>query len=215
MASSPAPSPPATCGSRSATPRGDARTRGLQYDTNINDWHTCPNAGKIRASNPCSEYLFVDNTSCNLASLNLLKFYNSESREFDVDAYEHAIRLWTVVLEISVLMAALPSKVTAERTYRYRTLGLGYANLGAMLMQAGIPYDSERGRAICGTLTAILTGRSYAASAQMAAAMGPFDGFAEDRENMLRVMRNHRRAAYGVEREGGRQGGRRARVGRV
>ena len=156
----------------------------------------------------CSEYLFVDNTSCNLASLNLLKFYNSESREFDVEAYEHAIRLWTVVLEISVLMAALPSKVTAERTYRYRTLGLGYANLGAMLMQAGIPYDSERGRAICGTLTAILTGRSYAASAEMAAAMGPFDGFAEDRENMLRVMRNHRRAAYGVERTGGREGGR-------
>ena len=174
---------------------------GVQYDGTINDWHTCPAAGRINASNPCSEYMFVDDTACNLASLNLLKFYNSESREFDIAAYEHAVRVWTVVLEISVLMAQFPSKEIADLSYRYRTLGLGFANSGAMLMQAGIPYDSERGRAICGCLSAILTGRSYATSAEMAGELGPFPGFADNRGSMLRVMRNHRRAAYGVGRD--------------
>ncbi|HRP63650.1 MAG TPA: vitamin B12-dependent ribonucleotide reductase, partial [Phycisphaerales bacterium] len=174
---------------------------GLQYDTTINDWHTCPEDGRINASNPCSEYMFLDNTACNLASINLLKFYNAEHREFDLEGYEHAIELWTVVLEISVLMAAFPSKEIAEQSWKFRTLGLGYANLGAMLMQAGIPYDSEEGRAICGAITAILTGRSYAMSALMAKELKPFAGFKKNREHMLRVVRNHRRAAHGIPRD--------------
>jgi ribonucleoside-diphosphate reductase alpha chain len=173
---------------------------GLQYDGTINAWHTCPNSGRINASNPCSEYMFLDNTACNLASINLLKFYDAETRTFDVAGYEHAISLWTIVLEISVLMAAYPSKEVAQRSWEFRTLGLGYANLGAMLMQAGIPYDSDEGRAVCAALTAILTGRSYQASAEMAKALGPFPGFAANREAMLRVMRNHRRAAQGAAR---------------
>jgi len=173
---------------------------GVQYDSTINAWHTCPAGGRINASNPCSEYMFLDNTACNLASINLLKFYDSTTRRFDLEGYEHAINLWTIVLEISVLMAAFPSKEIADLSWRYRTLGLGYANLGAMLMQAGIPYDSEEGRAVCGMLTAILTGRSYAESALLAAEHGPFAGYAENRENMLRVVRNHRRAALGVSR---------------
>ncbi len=176
---------------------------GLQYDTTINDWHTCPESGRINASNPCSEYMFLDNTACNLASLNLMKFYDADSRRFDIESYEHAIRVWTIVLEISVLMASFPSREIAEQSWRYRTLGLGYANLGAMLMQAGIPYDSEEGRAICGALTAILTGRSYAASAEMAKELGPFADFDRNREHMLRVIRNHRRAAHGVSRTSG------------
>jgi ribonucleoside-diphosphate reductase alpha chain len=171
---------------------------GVQYDTTINQWHTCPQSGRINASNPCSEYMFLDDTACNLASLNLLKFFDAQTREFDVAGYEHATRIWTVVLEISVLMAQYPSEAIARLSYEYRTLGLGYANLGAMLMQAGIPYDSARGRAIAGSLTAILTGRSYAASAELAGEHGPFAGFADNREDMLRVIRNHRRAAYGV-----------------
>jgi ribonucleoside-diphosphate reductase alpha chain len=173
---------------------------GVQYDSTINAWHTCPAGGRINASNPCSEYMFLDNTACNLASINLLKFYDSSARRFDVEGYEHAINLWTIVLEVSVLMAAFPSREIADLSWRYRTLGLGYANLGAMLMQAGIPYDSEEGRAVCGMLTSILTGRSYAESALLAAEHGPFAGYAENRENMLRVIRNHRRAASGVSR---------------
>jgi len=171
---------------------------GLQYDSTINAWHTCPAGGRINASNPCSEYMFLDNTACNLASLNVLTFFNPQTRTFDLAAYEHAIRLWTIVLEISVLMASFPSREIAELSWKYRTLGLGYANLGAMLMQAGIPYDSDEGRAICAALTAIMTGRSYATSAEMAAGLGPFPGFTENREHMLRVMRNHRRAAQGA-----------------
>ncbi len=174
---------------------------GVQFDTTINEWHTCPQAGRINASNPCSEYMFLDNTACNLASLNLLKFYNAETGEFDLERYEHGIKLWTMVLEISVLMAAFPSKEIARLSYEYRTLGLGYANIGAMLMQAGIAYDSDEGRAICGALTAILTGRSYATSAQMAAEHGPFPGYHPNKDHMLRVIRNHRRAAYGVSRD--------------
>ncbi len=169
---------------------------GVQYDTTINDWHTCPADGRINASNPCSEYMFLDNTACNLASLNLLKFYDEEHGTFQVENYMHAARLWTIVLEISVLMAQFPSKEIAELSYKFRTLGLGYANLGAMLMRMGIPYDSEKGRAIGGALTAMLTGESYATSAEMARIHGPFPGYAKNREHMLRVIRNHRRAAY-------------------
>ncbi|HMN96747.1 MAG TPA: adenosylcobalamin-dependent ribonucleoside-diphosphate reductase [Phycisphaerales bacterium] len=174
---------------------------GVQYDTTINDWHTCPASGRINASNPCSEYMFLDNTACNLASLNLLRFYDASTRRFDLDGYEHAIRLWTVVLEISVLMAAFPSREVAELSWNFRTLGLGYANLGALLMQAGVPYDSEEGRALCGALTAILTGRAYATSAELAKELGPFAGYKANRDPMLRVIRNHRRAARGVARD--------------
>ena len=173
---------------------------GVQYDTTINAWHTCPAGGRINASNPCSEYMFLDNTACNLASINLLKFLDPKTRRFDWEGYEHATSLWTVVLEISVLMASFPSREIAALSWRYRTLGLGYANLGAMLMQCGIPYDSEEGRALCGALTSILTGRSYATSALLAAEHGAFAGFAENRDSMLRVIRNHRRAALGVPR---------------
>lgn len=176
---------------------------GVQFDTAINDWHTCPQSGRINASNPCSEYMFLDDTACNLASLNLLKFYDSDTRMFDVDSFEHAIRLWTIVLEISVLMAAFPSEAIAFKSWRYRTLGLGYANLGAMLMQAGIPYDSDAGRAVCAAVTATLTGRSYAVSAEMAGELGPFDGFADNADDMLRIIRNHRNAAHGLARDSG------------
>ncbi len=169
---------------------------GVQYDTTINDWHTCPADGRINASNPCSEYMFLDDTACNLASLNLLKFFDQEHGTFETERYIHAVRLWTIVLEISVLMAQFPSREIAELSYKFRTLGLGYANLGAILMRMGIPYDSEKGRAICGALTAILTGESYATSAEMAEKLGPFPGYQKNRDHMLRVMRNHRRAAY-------------------
>ncbi|MBX3403903.1 MAG: adenosylcobalamin-dependent ribonucleoside-diphosphate reductase [Phycisphaeraceae bacterium] len=173
---------------------------GVQFDSTINAWHTCPGAGRINASNPCSEYMFLDNTACNLASLNVLKFYDPATRAFDVDRYEHAIDLWTVVLEISVLMASYPSKEVAQLSWKYRTLGLGYANFGALAMQAGIPYDSDEARALCACLTAILTGRAYRMSAHMAAKLGPFPGYEPERESMLRVIRNHRLAAHGVPR---------------
>ncbi|MBI1190916.1 MAG: adenosylcobalamin-dependent ribonucleoside-diphosphate reductase [Tepidisphaera sp.] len=173
---------------------------GVQFDTTINAWHTCPSGGRINASNPCSEYMFLDNTACNLASLNVLKFYDAATRKFDVAAYEHGIDLWTTVLEISVLMAAFPSKEIAELSWKYRTLGLGYANLGAMLMQAGIPYDSDEARAVCACLSSVLTGRSYRQSALLAKEHGAFAGYAADKENMLRVIRNHRRAAHGLDR---------------
>jgi ribonucleoside-diphosphate reductase alpha chain len=171
---------------------------GLQYHTTINDWHTCPAAGEIRASNPCSEYMFLDDTACNLASLNLLTFRDPQSKQFDVEGYEHAVRLWTIVLEISVLMAQFPSKEIAQLSYEYRTLGLGYANIGGLLMSSGISYDSDAGRAIAAALTAIMTGVSYATSAEMASELGAFPGFEPNREHMLRVIRNHRRAAYGA-----------------
>ncbi len=170
---------------------------GLQFDTTINEWHTSPAGGRIRASNPCSEYMFLDDTACNLASLNLVKFYDDETGVFDIDSYEHAIRLWTIVLEISVAMAHFPSKEIARGSYDYRTLGLGYANLGSLLMRQGIAYDSDEGRAIAGALTSILTGYSYATSAEIASVTGPFPKFSENRDAMLRVIRNHRRAAYG------------------
>ncbi len=170
---------------------------GLQFHSTINDWHTCPASGPIRASNPCSEYMFLDDTACNLASLNLLAFRDETTKRIDVESYEHAVRLWTVVLEISVLMAQFPSKQIAQLSYEFRTLGLGYANIGGLLMTSGIPYDSDAGRAITGALTAIMTGVSYATSAEMASQLGPFPGFKKNREQMLRVIRNHRRAAHG------------------
>jgi ribonucleoside-diphosphate reductase alpha chain len=169
---------------------------GLQFDTTINDWHTCPASGRINASNPCSEYNFLDDTACNLASLNLMAFRRGKGK-FDVAGFEHAVRLWTFVLEISVLMAQFPSQEIARRSYAFRTLGLGYANLGGLLMASAIPYDSEAGRALGGAITAVMTGASYAASAEMASELGPFPAYPENREAMLRVMRNHRRAAFG------------------
>ena len=173
---------------------------GTQYDTTINEWHTCPEDGRIRASNPCSEYMFLDDTACNLASLNLAAFYSADG-QFELENFRHAVRLWTIALEISVLMASFPSRSIAEKSYQFRTLGLGYANLGTVLMRQGIAYDSPRALAICGAITAILTGEAYSASAEMAAELWPFPGYPKNREHMLRVIRNHRRAAYNAPRE--------------
>ncbi|HMP91558.1 MAG TPA: vitamin B12-dependent ribonucleotide reductase, partial [Phnomibacter sp.] len=169
---------------------------GTQYDTTINEWHTCPEGGRINASNPCSEYMFLDNTACNLASANLRRFFNEETGVFDVKGFEYICRLWTVVLEISVLMAQFPSQEVAQLSYDYRTLGLGFANLGSMLMVSGIPYDSEEARAIGGAISAIMTGVAYKTSAEMAQVLGPFAKYEQNKHHMLRVMRNHRAAAY-------------------
>jgi ribonucleoside-diphosphate reductase alpha chain len=171
---------------------------GIQFHTTINDWHTCPASGEIRASNPCSEYMFLDDTACNLASLNLLTFLDRATSKFDVARFEHGVRLWTMVLEISVLMAQFPSKEIARLSYEYRTLGLGFANIGGMLMTSGYSYDSDEGRAICGAISAIMTGVSYATSAEMAGELGPFPGYKKNADHMLRVMRNHQRAAHGL-----------------
>jgi ribonucleoside-diphosphate reductase alpha chain len=170
---------------------------GLHFNTTMNDWHTCPAGGRIRASNPCSEYMFLDDTACNLASANLLALYDRGAKRFDVEGYEHLCRLWTVVLEISVLMAQFPSREIADLSYKYRTLGLGYANIGGLLMTMGLSYDSREGRALAGALTAIMTGVSYATSAEMAKELGPFPAYEENADAMLRVIRNHRRAAHG------------------
>src|ERR1700684_3532892 len=170
---------------------------GLQYHTTINDWHTCPVSGPIKASNPCSEYMFLDDTACNLASLNLLQFRDTQTKSFDVKGYEHAIRLWTLTLAISVAMAQFPSKEIARLSYDYRTLGLGYANIGGLLMSSGIPYDSDHGRAICAALSSILTGRAYATSAEIASKSGTFPGHKANAQAMVRVIRNHKRAADG------------------
>ena len=170
---------------------------GTQYHDTINEWHTCPEDGEIRASNPCSEYMFLDNTACNLASLNLMKYFTDEScTTFDVESIRYASRVWTTVLEISVLMAQFPSKEIAELSYVFRTLGLGYANIGAALMVQGIPYDSDEGIAIAGAITAIMHMKAYETSAELAAELGTFGGYERNKEHMLRVMRNHRRAAY-------------------
>jgi ribonucleoside-diphosphate reductase alpha chain len=169
---------------------------GVQFDTTINEWHTCPQSGRINASNPCSEYMFLDDTACNLASLNLMQFRKADGK-FDIVGFSHAARLWTIVLEISVLMAQFPSREIARLSYEFRTLGLGYANIGGLLMAMGLPYDSEAGRALCAAITALMTGVSYAASAEMARELGSFPGFDRNRSAMLRVIRNHRRAAYG------------------
>ena len=169
---------------------------GLQFDSTINEWHTCPTSGRINASNPCSEYMFLDDTACNLASLNLLQFQN-EDGTFDTESFRHAVRLWTLTLEISVLMAQFPSAKIAELSYDFRTLGLGFANIGGYLMAAGLSYDSDEGRAICGAITALMTGETYATSAEMAKQLGTFARYDYNAPNMLRVIRNHRRAAYG------------------
>lgn len=170
---------------------------GLHFNTTMNDWHTCKASGDIRASNPCSEYMFLDDTACNLASANLLTFYNTDTKRFDVEGYEHLCRLWTLVLEISVMMAQFPSKAIAELSYEFRTLGLGYANIGGLLMTMGLPYDSKEGRAIAGALTAVMTGITYKTSAEMASELGTFPGYKKNAAHMLRVIRNHRRAAHG------------------
>ncbi|MGF1630077.1 MAG: vitamin B12-dependent ribonucleotide reductase [Kiloniellaceae bacterium] len=169
---------------------------GVQYDTTINEWHTCPASGRINGSNPCSEYMFLDDTACNLASLNLMAFRRGADA-FDIEGYEHAVRLWTLTLEIAVLMAQFPSPEIAQRSYDFRTLGLGYANLGGLLMASGVPYDSDEGRTLAAALTAIMTGVAYATSAEMAEELGPFPRYGENADHMLRVIRNHRRAAYG------------------
>ncbi len=169
---------------------------GLQFDDNINEWHTSPQSGKIRGSNPCSEYLFLDNTACNLASLNLAHFFDTESTTFDVDGFKHGARLWTVVLEISVLMAQYPSKEIAQGSYDFRTLGLGYANIGSVLMTSGIPYESDEAYAFTGSVTALMTAESYKTSAEMARIHGAFPKYHLNKDDMLRVMRNHRRAAF-------------------
>ncbi|HQQ72097.1 MAG TPA: adenosylcobalamin-dependent ribonucleoside-diphosphate reductase [Rectinema sp.] len=174
---------------------------GLQFHTTINEWHTCVADGEIRASNPCSEYMFLDDTACNLASLNLLSFYDFKAGKFDEMAYRHAIRLWTLVLEISVAMAQFPSKEIAKNSFDYRTLGLGYANVGSLLMVMGLPYDSENGRTVTAALSAILTGEAYAQSARIAREFGPFARYKANKESMLRVIRNHKRAAYNAAKE--------------
>jgi ribonucleoside-diphosphate reductase alpha chain len=169
---------------------------GVQFDTTINEWHTCPEGGRINGSNPCSEYMFLDDTACNLSSINLLHFYDLDNQTFQIDDFKHSVRLWTATLEISVLMAQFPSAEIAQKSYEYRTLGLGYCNIGSVLMHMGIPYDDERAYAICGALTAIMCGESYATSAEMAAILGPYPDYERNAEHMLKVMRNHRRAAY-------------------
>ncbi len=169
---------------------------GIQYHDTVNAWHTCPEDGAIRGSNPCSEYMFLDDTACNLASMNLLTFLKDGA--FQAEDYMHATRLWTVTLEISVMMAQFPSKEIAQRSYDFRTLGLGYANIGGLLMNMGFSYDSDEGRALCGALTAIMTGVAYATSAEMAGQLGAFDGYKRNEEHMLKVIRNHRTAAYGA-----------------
>jgi ribonucleoside-diphosphate reductase alpha chain len=169
---------------------------GMQYDTTINEWHTCPKSGRINASNPCSEYMFLDDTACNLASLNLMKFYDEEKGEFLVDDFMHAVRIWTIVLELSVLMAQFPSEKVARQSFDFRTLGLGFANIGSLLMVNGIPYDSQEGMTMAGAITAIMTGQAYATSAELAAELGTFPKYDLNKDDMLRVIRNHRRAAY-------------------
>jgi len=169
---------------------------GLQYDTTINEWHTCPEGGRINASNPCSEYMFLDDTACNLASLNLMQFRKA-NKSFDIPAFEHAVRFWTLTLEISVLMAQFPSKEIAQLSYEYRTLGLGFANIGGLLMAAGHSYDSDEGRAICGAISAVMTGIAYATSAEIAKEVGPFPNHKKNAKHMMRVMENHRLAAHG------------------
>lgn len=169
---------------------------GVQYDATINEWNTCPHDGRINASNPCSEYMFLDDTACNLASLNLMRFLDPHGRRFEIESFCHATRIWSVVLDVSVQMAQFPSREIARRSWEYRTLGLGYANLGTLCMVLGMPYDSDQARSWCGAITAIMTGMVYRTSAELAAQVGPFPAYVRNKDAMLRVMRNHRRAAY-------------------
>ncbi|MEO8275361.1 MAG: vitamin B12-dependent ribonucleotide reductase [Thermoanaerobaculia bacterium] len=171
---------------------------GMQYDTTINDWHTCPNTARINASNPCSEYMFLDDTACNLASLNLLKFHDAE-RGFDVESFRHACEVVITAQEIVVDYASYPTKAIEKNSHDFRPLGIGYANLGALLMARGMPYDSDGGRGYAGAITALMTGASYAQSARIAEQKGPFAGYAKNREPMLRVMRKHRDAVKKID----------------
>jgi ribonucleoside-diphosphate reductase alpha chain len=173
---------------------------GVQYDSTINRWHTCPNTGRINASNPCSEYMFLDDTACNLASVNLTKFLSPDG-SFDIDGYRHACRVFFVAQEVLVDLSSYPTPGIARNSHDYRPLGLGYANLGSLLMSLGVPYDSRQGRAISAAMTAIMCGQAYRTSAEMAASAGPFPGYAKNREPMLRVMRMHRDAAYAIDRD--------------
>ncbi len=172
---------------------------GVQFHDTINAWHTCAASGPIRASNPCSEYMFLDDTACNLASLNLVKFLNADSA-FDVDGFVHATRIWTRVLEISVAMAQYPSREIARRSYEYRTLGLGYANLGGLLMRCALPYDSAEARAAAAAITQLMTATAYHMSGEMARELGSFAGYSANQVHFERVLRNHARAAYGEDR---------------
>jgi ribonucleoside-diphosphate reductase alpha chain len=171
---------------------------GVQYDTTINEWHTCPADGRINASNPCSEYMFLDDTACNLASLNLVTFLD-ESGRFDARKFADAVRIWTFTLEVSVLMAQFPSREVARKSYDYRTLGLGYANLGTLLMRIGLPYDSEEAFGWCGAISALMTGAAYKTSAEMSRELGPFPRYDANADAMGRVLRNHRHAAYAAK----------------
>ncbi|HZV77512.1 MAG TPA: adenosylcobalamin-dependent ribonucleoside-diphosphate reductase, partial [Candidatus Babeliales bacterium] len=171
---------------------------GLQFDDTIQEWHTCSNDERINATNPCSEFVWVDDSACNLASLNLVKFLNDDGN-FDAQRFADATRTWTTTLEISVAMGQMPSKRIAEKNHGYRTLGLGYANLGTLLMRMGLPYDSEESFGWCGAINALQTGMAYRTSAEIAQKLGPFARFEANREPMLRVIRNHRRAAYAVD----------------
>src|SRR5437870_8937871 len=172
---------------------------GLQFDDTVNKWHTCKATDRIYASNPCSEFMFLDDTACNLASLNLLKFLDEKTGEFDVEGYKHACRIFFLAQEIAVDLASYPTKHIAERSHQFRPLGLGYANLGTLLMVEGLPYDSDAGRAMAASITAIMTGEAYALSAEMAAAKGPFQGYALNRESMLEVMRLHRDSVANID----------------
>jgi ribonucleoside-diphosphate reductase alpha chain len=171
---------------------------GVQYDTTINRWHTCPNSGRINASNPCSEYMFLDDTACNLASINLRKFA-SEGKRFDIDSFRRACAIFITAQEIIVDHASYPTPAIAENSHLFRPLGLGYANLGSLLMSWGIPYDSDTGRGVCGALTALLNGQAYLTSSRIASTLGPFAGYAENEQPMLRVMQMHREAAYRID----------------
>jgi ribonucleoside-diphosphate reductase alpha chain len=171
---------------------------GLQYDTTINDWHTCPNSGRINASNPCSEYMHVDDSACNLASINLMKFMR-EDGSFDVEGFEHAVDIVFLAQEIVVGFSSYPTEGITKNARAMRQLGLGYANLGALLMARGLPYDSDEGRAVAAAITALMTGRAYRTSGEVAAAVGPHDAFELNREPHLRVMRKHRDAAYEID----------------
>ncbi len=172
---------------------------GMQFDTVINDWHTCPETAPINASNPCSEYMFLDDTACNLASMNLMSYYDPETERFDADSFQHACEVVISAQEIIVDNASYPTPAIGENSHAYRPLGIGFANLGALLMARGLPYDSDSGRDYAGAITALMTGASYAQSARIAAVEGPFDGYDKNREPMLRVMRKHRDAVKQVD----------------
>ncbi len=172
---------------------------GVQYDSTINEWHTCPKDGRINASNPCSEYMFLDDTACNLASINLIKFYDEKEKKFKIDEFKHSVRIWTIVLELSIVMAQFPAKQIAINSFLYRSLGLGFANIGSLVMRMGAAYDSDYGRAIAGGVSAIMGGESYRTSAELASVVGTFAKYESNKEDMLKVMRNHRRAAYGED----------------